>query len=257
MAEPNFYGFVFFGLIMHIGEDEDGPKTHSALLFDKDHDRCIFFEQESQKLGDDVREIEIVGLPRSPAAPRGKFKDYVPKISRMMGGTLESGAKNASARDAAFFLHAGGTIYAGPPYGWPKKAIVTHHLRRGLDGTKVVREGFVALFTLLFIETDQPLQLKAGAATWDLKPNSFVGVGNLDRDDGKTHDPRTDPHVRKFSRLTNFSNANITMEETDSELPQLHLALRAQPSPWILDFITNGPGVLTSTHSECGNTAWP
>jgi hypothetical protein len=232
---------------MHIGETVDGDKNSSALIIDKGHVRKLWFEDGTDH---DVtsQTIEIVGLPPAPAALDDTFKTLVPKVHQIMGGRLEPGVTNATNNDATFFIHAGGTLYAGHPY--PHEA---RHIRTGLDGTKIVRDGEVARLVLLILETDQPIKIKAGGYERDLQPDEGVVVGNFDLED-KQHKPALDPHFRKYSRLTNFHNSDITMEEHASVAFK---PIGLQTPQWVLDILRSGIGILTAAHPECGNSAWP
>lgn len=243
------YRFYFCGLIMHIGPTADGPKNTAALVVDRGHLRQLWFEDTYIDVTSQT--IEILGLPPAPAALDDSFKTLVPRVGRIMGGTLETAAENATSNDASFFIHVGGTLYGRSPY--PHTA---RHIRTGLNGTVIVRDGDVARMVELVLDTDRPIRIKAGAFERALVPDEVVTVANWDLED-KKHDPDYDPHFRKYSRLTNFSNADITMQEHASVAPAALKPVGLQIPNWVLDLILSGIGILTVAHPECGNSAWP
>lgn len=251
------YGIVFLGLVMHIGETEDGPKTHAAMPWVDDHEIYISFGRGDSVRLVGVREIVIGGPPPAPAEQETSFRDLVPRVKSIMGGTLESGARQLTSDDATFVRYVGGTLLAGLRY--PRRA---RHIRRGLDGTNVVRNDFVGGLTAVVFESDGPVTISAGAALppRTLTPDSLIGIGNYDRTNhGDPHDPvRTDPHFKRYARLTNLSNTDITIEEHGSvSRPTADLNLGIQIPSWFPAEILLNLGILTLVHSECGNSAWP
>ena len=255
------YGIVFAGLVMHIGDDDDpdGPKSHLAMPQVDDHEIWISFGRHDSVLLSGVRHIVIGGVPAAPAAQSERFQQLVPRVRTIMGGFLERGARERTSNDATFMQYVGGTLHAGRPYRRPAR-----HIRTDADGrTVVVRNDFVAGLTAVVFETDETVTITAGDALPPrvLAPDSFIAIGNYDRtphDD--PNDPvRTDPHFRRYARLTNFSNANIIIAEDPNRLATAaaDLNLGLQIPSWFAQEILAELGILTVVHSECGNSAWP
>lgn len=241
------YRIYFFGLILHISKTDNDLKAHSAVLWVNDHDPRLMFGKGDELNLRGIPSIEIGGLDPAPAKDAPAFTKFVPSVREVMGGFLETNARQGTSDDATFFRHVGGTLHAAALY--PFKA---QHFRGGQE----VRNECVASLTLLRLETDKPLTVKAGPITRPFPAGSCLLVANFDRPD-PDHDPETDPHIRRYSRLTNLSNTALTIiEDEDKKCPPLTGI--EDPCDWVTDEITKTPrGLETSVHSECGNNNWP
>jgi hypothetical protein len=291
------FKIYFFGLVCHVGEIET-EKEFAAVVRAPGHNRYIVWNNGGIALTDAVKKIAFKfdgAFDRKNAEPDNLFRTFVPRLQKLMGGSLET---DAHLSRHAIKVEYPASIRNGARDG--SKLSVTQlydHKAVHIAGGKIVRPvQCVARLTELTIErTEAAMEVYAIGASGDETRLTSIPDGEcllissqtLERDrfpfalfdaidstrDGNEH-VHTDREGAQHGHATSTGTA-AHAHPTGTHVQHYAVIVRENtPNVYVGESAERGcddPGaiacswvtgiididLMTGTHAECGNTNWP